>query len=58
MGFTLAQKQSDREVVIAYNGRGLSQAENIYYSPTKREALTLVEGIKNLSLNCLVANLR
>lgn len=57
MGFTLAQKQSDREVVIAYNGRGLSQAEN-NYSPTKREALTLVEGIKNLSLNCLVANLR
>ena len=57
MGFTLAQKQSDREVVIAYNGRGLSQAEN-NYSSTKREALTLVEGIKNLSLNCLVANLR
>lgn len=57
MGFTLAQKQSDREVVIAYNGRGLSPAEN-NYSPTKREALTLVEGIKNLSLNCLVANLR
>ena len=45
IGFTLAQKQNDTEVVIAYNGRGLNEAEK-NYSTTEREALALVEGIK------------
>ena len=30
IGFTLAQKQNGKEVVIAYNGRGLNQAEKNY----------------------------
>ena len=45
IGFTLAQVQNDKELVIAYNGRGLNQAEK-NYSTTEREALALVEGIK------------
>ena len=45
IGFTLAQIQNAKEVVIAYHGRGLNQAER-NYSTTKREALALVEGIK------------
>ncbi|KAL9979865.1 hypothetical protein ACROYT_G017589 [Oculina patagonica] len=45
IGFTLAQKQNGKEVVIAYNGRGLNRAEQ-NYSTTEREALALVEGIK------------
>ena len=45
IGFTLAQVQNAKEVVIAYNGRGLNQAER-NYSTTEREALALVEGIK------------
>lgn len=45
IGFTLAQTQNGKEVVIAYNGRGLNQAEK-NYSTTEREALALVEGIK------------
>ena len=45
IGFTLAQLQDGKEVVIAYNGRGLNQAEQ-KYSTTEREALALVEGIK------------
>ena len=45
IGFTLAQEQNGKEVVIAYNGRGLNQAEK-NYSTTEREALALVEGIK------------
>ena len=45
IGFTLAQKHNGKEVVIAYNGRGLNQAEK-NYSTTEREALALVEGIK------------
>ena len=44
-GFTLAQTQNGKVVVIAYNGRGLNQAEK-NYSTTEREALALVEGIK------------
>ena len=43
-GFTLAQIQNGKEVVIAYNGRGLNRAEQ-NYSTTEREALALVEGI-------------
>ena len=42
--FTLAQIQNGKEVVIAYNGRGLNKAEQ-NYSTTEREALALVEGI-------------
>ena len=42
-GFTLAQIQNGKEVVIAYNGRGLNQAEQ-NYSTTEREALALVKG--------------
>ena len=34
-----------REVVVAYNGRGLNQAEK-NYGTTEREVLALVEGIK------------
>ena len=45
IGFTLAQTQNGKVVVIAYNGRGLNQAEK-NYSTTEREALALVEGIK------------
>ena len=45
IGFTLAQIQNGKEVVISYNGRGLNQAEQ-NYSTTEREALALVEGIK------------
>ena len=45
IGFTLAQIQNGKEVVITYNGRGLNQAEQ-NYSTTEREALALVEGIK------------
>ena len=44
IGFTLAQIQNGK-VVIAYNGRGLNQAEQ-NYSTTEREALALVKGIK------------
>ena len=45
IGFALAQLQNGKEVVIAYNGRGLNQAER-NYTTTQREALALVEGIK------------
>ena len=45
IGFTWAQIQNGKEVVIAYNGPGLNQAEQ-NYSTTEREALALVEGIK------------
>ena len=45
IGFTLAQKQNGKEVVIVYNGRGSSQAEK-NYGTTEREVLALVEGIK------------
>ena len=47
IGFTLAQVQNAKEVVIAYNGRGLNQAE-LNYSTTERKALALVEGIKKI----------
>ena len=45
IGFTLAQIQNGKELVIAYNARGLNKAEQ-NYSTTEREALALVEGIK------------
>ena len=45
IGFALAQIQNGKEVVIAYNGRGLNQAER-NYTTTGRKALALVEGIK------------
>ena len=45
IAFTLAQEQNGKEVVVAYNGRGLNQAEK-NYSTTEREALALVERIK------------
>ena len=45
IGFTLGQVQNGKEAVIAYNGRGLNQAEK-NYSTTEREARALVEGIK------------
>ena len=45
IGFTLAQNQNGKEVVIAYNGRGLNSAEQ-NYSTTEKEGLALVEGIK------------
>jgi len=46
-GFTLAQKQNGKEVVIPYNGRGLNSAEQ-KYSTTEKECLALIEGIKKL----------
>ena len=45
IGFTLAQNQNGKEVVIAYNGRGLNSAEQ-NYTTTEREALALVEGAR------------
>ena len=45
IGFALAQVQDGKEVVIAFNGRGLNQAER-NYTTTEREALAFVEGIK------------
>ena len=45
IGFTLAQNQNGKEIVIAYNGRGLNSAEQ-NYSTTEREGLALVEAIK------------
>ena len=45
IGFALAQIQNGKEVAIAYNGRGLNQAER-NYTTTEREELALVEGIK------------
>lgn len=45
IGFTLAQNQNGKEVVIAYNGRGLNSAEQ-NYTTTEREALALVEGVR------------
>ena len=38
IGFALAQVRDGKEVAIAYNGRGLNQAER-NYSTTEREAL-------------------
>ena len=49
IGFALAQIQNGKEVVVAYNGRGLNQAEHSY-TTTEREALALVEGIKKFQL--------
>ena len=45
IGFALAQIQKGKEVMIAYNGRRLNQAER-NYTTREREALALVEGIK------------
>ena len=45
IGFALAQIQNGNELVIAYCGRGLNQAER-NYTTTEREAFALVEGIK------------
>ena len=45
IGFTLAQIQQGKEVVIAYNGRGLNQAEK-NYSITEKEPLALIEGVR------------
>ena len=58
IGFTLAQVQNAKEVVIAYKGRGLNQAERNYIT-TEREALALVEGIKKcFNLIFRIANLQ
>ena len=45
IGFTLAQNQNGKEVVIAYNGRGLNSAEQ-NCTTTEGEALALVEGVR------------
>ena len=45
IGFTLAQIQQGKELVIAYNGPGLNQAEK-NYSTTEKEALALIEGVR------------
>jgi len=45
LGYVLAQKQNDKEVVIAYAGRDLNPAER-NYSATEREALGVVAAIK------------
>ena len=44
-GIILAQKQNNREVVIAYTSRTLSHSE-CNFSATEREALAVVEGIQ------------
>ena len=49
IGFTLTQKQNGKEVIIAYNGRGLNSAEQ-KYSTTEKECLALIEGIKKFHL--------
>ena len=46
IGMVLGQIQNDKEVVIAYAGRGFNPAER-NYSATEREALAVVEGIKH-----------
>ena len=46
LGMTLGQIQNNQVVVIAYAGRNLLPAE-VNYSATEREALAVVEGIKN-----------
>ena len=48
IGFTLAQKQKEKEVVITYNGRGLNSAEQ-KYSTTEKECLALIEGNEEIS---------
>ena len=45
IGFTLAQKQNGKAVVIAYNGRGLNSSEQ-RYSTTEKECLALIEDFK------------
>ena len=45
LGYVLGQVVQDREVVIAYGGRELNDAEK-RYSTTEREALAVVDGIK------------
>ena len=45
LGYVLGQVVEDKEVVIAYGGRELSDAEK-RYSTTEREALAVVDGIK------------
>ena len=44
IGFTLAQKQNGKEVVIAYNGRDLNSLEQ-KYSTTEKKCLALIEAI-------------
>ena len=55
IGFALAQVQNGKEVVIAYNGRGLNQAER-NYTTTEREALALVEVSRNSSRIYMIAD--
>ena len=45
LGYVLGQVVQDQEVVIAYGGRELNDAEK-RYSTTEREALAVVDGIK------------
>ncbi|XP_015762141.1 PREDICTED: uncharacterized protein LOC107341253 [Acropora digitifera] len=52
IGFALAQVQDGKEVVIAFNARGLNQAER-NYTTTEREALALVEGCQNGNADAL-----
>ena len=47
IGMVLGQKQNGREVVIAHAGRKLNPAER-NYSVTEREALAVIEGVKQL----------
>ena len=50
IGFTLAQKQNGKEVVIAYNGRGPNSAEQTY-ATSEKECLALIEGTVFSRLN-------
>ena len=45
IGITLSQIVDGREIVIAYAGRDLNQAER-NYSATEREALAVIDAVK------------
>ena len=50
IGFTRAQNQNEKELIIAYNCRGLNQTEN-NSSTTEREAVALLEEIETYDIS-------
>lgn len=57
IGMVLSQIQDNKEVVIAYAGRDLNQAER-NYSTTEREALAVVGAVKSSTHTYTETNLR